>query len=496
MVERDLPDDPEALKTLVVQLFADKTRLQHQLEVLRRRLFGRKSETIDPAQLAMFIASPTEEGSSSLSTGPSPATEKPRTRASGHGRAVLPSHLPRQRIEYTPTASQLVCSCGREMRRFAEESTETLEYVPASFVVVEHVRPKFSCPKCHDAVAIAPPPSLPIDKGRPGVGLLAHVLVSKYADHLPLHRLEGIFARQGVDLSRSTMCDWVAGAADLLSPIVDEMKRQVVLAPIVQSDDTGIPVLCDERKRTKRGVMWVYQGAGHAIFEYTPTRSATGPKRFLDGYRGYLQADAYSGYDQVYASGAIVEVGCWAHTRRYFFEAQESDPRRCAQMLKWIAMLYAIERDATDAQLDVVGRVALRRDRAGPILAQMRLWLDEVAQFVLPRSPLGAAVGYARNQWHALTRYLDDGRLGLDNNAAERSLRAIAIGRKNWMFAGSDDGARRAAIMYSLIVSCRLRGIDPFAYLRAVLDAVGCHPASRVDELTPRAWRARLTDAG
>lgn len=503
MSENELPNDIQTLKQLVLTLYKNKVQLEYQLEILRRRLFGHRSEKVDPAQLALWLGqaeaasstSPPQEEPQEASAGrtdspepPSPAPPKPKPKRKGHGRGPLPEQLPRRRIEHVPPPEELVCSCGQPMRRFAEDKTEVLEYVPASVVVLEHVRPKYSCPHCQDQVVSQPAPHLPIEQGRPGPGMLAYVLASKYADHLPLHRLQGILQRCGIRPARSTLCGWVEQAAKALQPIVEEMKRQVLKSPIVQSDDTPIPVLCKGKPHTRRGAMWVYLDQDHVIFEYTPTRAGTGPQNFLSGYKGYLQGDAYRGYDALFSSGTIIEVGCWAHLRRYFVDAQLSEPGYAAQALALIGQLYKVDRDAREQGLDASARLVLRQQRAGPIVAELRQWIDELRPRILPKSPLGQALTYAHNQWRALNRFLEDGRLELDNNASERSLRRVAVGRKNWMFAGSDEGARRAAIIYSLVASCCLHGVDPFGYLRDVLERVNTHPAKRIHELLPKAW--------
>jgi transposase len=501
--ENELPNDIQALKQLVLTLYKDKLQLAHQIEILRRRLFGHRSEKLDPAQLALWLGQAEAAPSTSPPPGesedtpaqpadspqpPNPAPPHPKPKRKGHGRRPLPEHLPRQRIEHVPPPGELVCSCGQPMRRFAEDKTEVLEYVPASMVVVEHVRPKYSCPHCQDQVVSQPAPQLPIEQGRPGPGMLAYVLTSKHADHLPLHRLQGILQRYGIRLARSTLCGWVEQAAQALQPIVEEMKRQVLKSPIIQSDDTPVPVLCKGKPHTRRGAMWVYLAQGHVIFEYTPTRAGTGPQNFLSGYQGYLQGDAYRGYDALFTSGKIIEVGCWAHLRRYFVDAQLSEPAYAAQALAWIGQLFKVDRDAREQGLDATARLVLRQQRAGPIVDELRQWIEDLRPRILPKSPLGQALTYAHNQWRALTRFLEDGRLELDNNASERSLRRVAVGRKNWMFAGSDEGARRAAIIYSLVASCCLHGVDPFGYLRDVLERIGTHPARRIQELLPKAW--------
>jgi transposase len=502
--EPELPTDPQALRQLVVELLLalqakDRQigQLSAQLEALRRRIFGRSSEKLNPDQMALDLGAwLAAHAAAAAPEAPEPPVCETETtpRNGGHGRRRLPEHLPRHRTEYHPAPAQRVCrECSAELKKIGEEISEQLEYVPASLFVHEHARIRYACPHCQGNVVIGSLPVQPIAKGLPGPGLLAHVLTSKYNDHLPLNRLEGIFQRQGVALSRSTLCDWVAASATLLEPLVGVMKTEVLASRKIHTDDTPVPVLDKDRESTKTGRLWVYVGDGdheHIVFAYTPDRSRDGPLRFLAGYKGYLQADAYTGYDAVYAGQEVIEVACWAHARRKFFAAMKSDAVRVPIALAHIRQLYAIEKRARD--LDETERCALRVAEAKPVLDAFKAWLDAEAQRALPKSPLGEAISYARTQWIALTRYLEDGLLELDNNRAERALRRVAIGRKNWMFAGSDEGGRRAAIVYSLIASCAVLKIDPYAYLRDVLERLPSCSPDDLQPLTPKAWKATL----
>lgn len=358
-----------------------------------------------------------------------------------------------------------------------------------------HARIKYACPDCQGNVVCGSLPVQPIEKGLPGPGLLAHVLTSKYNDHLPLNRLEGIFQRQGVELRRSTLCDWVAAGADLLKSVVEVMKSEVLASRKIHTDDIPVPVLDKDRASTRTGRLWVYVGGPdheHIVFDYTPDRSRDGPKAFLSGYKGYLQADAYAGYDVLYAGQEVIEVACWAHARRKFFDAMKSDAVRARVALAYIRSFYAVEKQASG--LDEDARQQLRLAQAKPHLESFKAWLDMEVQKVLPKSPIAEAISYARAQWTALVRYLEDGLLEPDNNRAERALRRVAVGRKNWMFAGSDEGGHRAAIIYSLIASCAATKVDPFAYLRDVLQRLPSCIAANGDLklLTPRAWKAAL----
>jgi transposase len=380
------------------------------------------------------------------------------------------------------------------LKRLGEEVSERLEYVPASLVVIEEVCQKYACPKgC--TVVTAEKPTAPIEKGLAGPGLLAQVAVSKYGDHLPLHRQADIFRRQGGEISRQTMGDWMRACADLASPLYDLMKQGVLGSKAVQTDDTPVPVLDPALPRTRTGRIWTYVGDDDhpfTVYDYTPNRSRDGPEEFLKEFRGYLQADAYSGYDHFYQQPerGIVEVACWAHSRRRFFEAQSSDLMRSTVMLAYIRLLYDIEREARDRHLDPDGRRALRQEKAQPILQDIRAYLEREHPQVLPKSPEGQAIAYTLSNWQALTRYCEDGDLEIDNNGAERSLRGVAVGRKNWMFYGSDQGGRTAAVLTSLIATCKRLHIDPFAYLRDIFERISSHPKKRLGELLPDEWLA------
>jgi transposase len=510
--EPQLPTDPDTLRQLVLQLLSalqEKERrigqLSSQLEALKRRLFGKRSEKLDPDQLVLELGmllaaqppAPSTEASPPESVDPEEQNSTPRKK--GHGRGRLPEHLPRQRTEYHPAPSDCICpECQGQLQPIGEEVTEQLEYVPASLFVHEHARIKYGCLVCEGHIVIGTLPVQPIAKGLPGPGLLAHVLTSKYADHLPLHRQEGILQRHGVELSRKTLCDWVAAGAAQLKPLVEVMKEEVLGSQKIHTDDTTVPVRDANRDAMRTGRLWVYIGDAeheHIVFDYTPDRKSDGPQRFLSGYKGYLQADAYGGYDAVYAPGGAqeegaIEVACWAHARRKFFDALLSDRARASVALAYIGQLYAIESRGRD--LSAQERHALRNQEAVRILESFKAWLDEEAPKILPKSAMGEAITYARGQWKALTRYLDNGILEIDNNRAERALRRVAIGRKNWMFAGSDEGGHRAAILYSVVASCAALKIDPYGYLRDVLQRLPSCPRDELKNLTPKAWKAAL----
>jgi len=417
----------------------------------------------------------------------------PRGTAASRCRPTCPASVESTNSRRSSGPAPTAASTGSPI---GEEVSEQLDYRPASLFVVEHVRIKVACRHCQGHVAVAAKPAQPIEKGLPGPGLLAQVITSKFADHLPLYRQEGIFARHGVELSRKTLCGWMAQCAWLLEPIWKAMKAEVLKSRVIQTDDTTVPVLDRRLDRARTARLWVYLGDRehpYAIYDYTADRSRDGPERFLGDYSGYLQADAYSGYDRLYSRG-VVEVGCWAHARRRFYDARTSDPERAHEALARIRALYAVE--VAGKGLDDAGRLALRRERSAPLLERLGTWLDEQARFVLPKSPIGVAIGYARSNWAALSRYLEAGCLSIDNNASERAVKPVALGRKNWLFAGSEGGGRTAAILFSLASTCKVLKMDPFAYLRDVLDRVCSHPARRVAELLPDRWRAHRSVSG
>jgi len=505
-VPKPLPDDPTLLKQVVEALLKEleeKVRLEGQLRqqitMLAQRLYGRSAEKVDPNQLQLAFEELLRIGAIEPKPEVEEETEperasKPR-RSGGTGRRPLPKELPRKRVVLGPAIDECSCTkCGSQnLKAIGEEISEQLDFTPGTFWVNQFVRPKYGCLDCEDAVMIAPPAPKPVAKGMAGPGLLAHVVTSKYADHLPLHRLEGIFARSGVDLSRSTLCDWVADVADIVAPVVDYCKTEILKSAIIHTDDTTVPVLDRQCEKTRTGRLWVYIGDKdheHVVFDFTPDRKRAGPEKFLKGFSGYLQADAYTGYDALFAPGDVIEVACWAHARRKFYEARMTFKKYSFTALAFIKQLYEIERKAAD--FDSQQRKDFRQKYAVPVLAAFEKWLKEDGREVLPKSALGKAIGYAFGQWRALNRYAEDGRLAIDNNVAERALRAVAIGRKNWLFAGNDEGGRRAAILYSVIASCKLHQLDPYAYFRDLLQCLTADPQAAIDELTPLAFARRL----
>ena len=405
------------------------------------------------------------------------------------GRQALPRHLKRERIEHDLAEEEKHCAaCKQDLRPIGEESSERYEYIPAQLTVIEDVCKKYAC-ACTVRTATKPPQ--PIEKSTAGASLLAQVIVAKTADHLPLHRQEKIFERHGVDISRKTMGGWLAQSADLLKPLYGSLKEVLFQSKVIGTDDTGVKVLDVALPFARTGRIWPYCGDKEhpvILYDYTATRERAGPEEFLKGYRGYLQADAYGGYDAFFKDPArgLIEVGCWAHARRYFHKALESDQARMGPALLLIAQLYRVEEQARP--LAPGGRLGVRQLQSRPILDKLRNYLLEIQTEVLPKSPEGRAVRYTLKNWTALTRYCEDGDLEIDNNATERAIRSVAVGRNNWTFFGSDQGGHTAAVLRSFVASCQRAEVNPFTWFKDVLSRIATHPITRVAELLPHNW--------
>jgi transposase len=486
-----LPTDLAAAHQVINTLRREVDWLRHRLDVLSRRIFGKTSEQLSPDQLTLAYEqlgneidkAQAPEEPDSVETAPAEKAKPKR------GRRAIPKNIRRVDVVVDIPEEEKTCtSCGVTRERIGEETSEKYDYIPAELVCQVTHRPKYGSCECRPGVLVARPAPQAIEKGLAAEGLLAWLLTSKYVDHLPLYRLEGILARHGADISRQTLCDWVASCADALNPIYEHLRRRVVAVDYLQTDDTPVTIL-GEGGGSLTGRLWVYLDplGGKVLFDATPTRGRDGPERVLKDFKGYLQADAYSAYDALYRTGALVEVGCWAHARRKFFDTREQDPE-AMKVLALIGKLYEVERQA--AGLTHEERRVLRLEKSRPILEEIDRVREELSRTALPKSGLGEALRYLHNQREALGRYLHDGRLKPDNNGAENQLRVVAVGRKNWLFAGSFEGARRAALLYTLAQGCKLAGVEPFRYFKDVLLRVATHPAARVDELTPTGWAA------
>ena len=487
------------VRALLTLLLNDNQRLTLDLARVLRRHLQQTSEKISPAQLALLLdrvdvkppAPPPPAPSVAEVNGALSAPELPIRK--GHGRRPLPAHLPRIVKRHEVPAAERDCPCcGEERKLIGYEISETLDFVPASLRVISHEREKLACRTCDEGgIAVAPPAAKLLERGLFEAGFLAQVLVARYQDHLPLHRQRAIFGREGVELASSTLSDIVGAAHEALEPLAKRIHDHALAAHVLQVDDTGIKVLDkDSAAGAVRGHLWAMLGDQRwASFSYSPTWEAKWPFALLSTRRGWMQADAYAGFDAIYRLGNAVEVGCWAHARRGLFECVEAGDARAAVALDFIQRVYAVEAEASVEGLNPEQRCKRREERSRPLLDSLRAWLIQQHGQAPPKSPFGRAVGYCIRQWEALLRFLTDGRLPIDNTACERALRPIAIGRKNYLFAGSETGARRAATIYSILGTAALARLEPWAYLRDVLQSlIDGWPQRRIDELLPPAW--------
>lgn len=502
-----LPTDPAALQAIIraqaVQLRSRDSlidRLKAELAALRRARFGRSSEKIERAIAQLELALEDSEAALAAEAPADrvPTTAPDETAPARPSRQPPPAHLPRHEVCHEPTPVCPDCG-GRDLKKRGEDATEVLDYVPASFRVIRHVRPRYVCGDC-DTPVQAPTPGLPIERGKPGPGLVAQVLCAKYADHLPLYRQSEIYAREGVTLARSTLADWVGRASTLMAPLVAAVRAHVFAGDRLHGDDTPVPVLDPGRGRTKQGRLWAYVRDGRpagdtdtppaACYHYSPDRKGAHPQAHLKDFSGVLHADGFAGFNEIYRARApdgaarVREAACWSHARRKFFDLAAAGPAPVAEeALRRIAELYAIEgriRGAPPAD-----RARVRASEAKPKLAALKRWLEAERGRLPGKSPTAEAIRYALSRWPALTRYADDGRIEIDNNAAERAIRPVALGRKNWLFAGSDPGGERAAAILTLIETAKLNGLDPHRYLRDVLTRIADHPINRIGDLLP-----------
>jgi transposase len=513
-----LPDDLDECHQLLLAAFREASELErvldetaasyeslqatHQaaleeLSALKRWIYGRRTEKIveGEGQCHLFDLEPSSATTTPLE--PQPELSRPATTGHRRRRELDFDKLPHFRHEHDLSEVDKQCSgCGRAKDRIGQDESRILEYVPAKLEVHVYVRPKYACRYCKDGVSSPPPPVRPIARGIAGPGLIAQIIVGKFGDHLPLYRQEDFFTRHGLHIPRSTLCDWVQAAAELLRPLYQRQKELVLQSPVLWTDDTPVTVLTSGKEGSRQGRFWTYIGEQHpySVYDFTESRARDGPAKFLAGFQGYLHADAYGGYDHIYlgSNDAIREVACWAHARRKFFDTRDSSPRDAHQILEWIRQLYDIEDRARDLSADA--RREVRTAEAEPVLDRIGARLAELEKRVLPKSALAKAVWYARNQWQALCRYTEDGRLSIDNNVSERTLRHQAIGRKNWLFLGSQQSGPRAAILFTILAGAKRHRIEPWTYLRELL--LRLHDDDpRLDEMLPDQWATHHPEA-
>jgi len=501
---RELPHDIESLKALVVasQQTIDEqsetiARLQHNNEVLTKLIFGKKSEKRLPAgdaalQESLFFQELAAQASRLAEQHGVAATVEvaAHTRQKKKGRrSTFPEHLPVIRTVSELKEDERTCACGGELKAFGEEVSRELERVETT-VVHEMARKKYACSSCKDGVVTAPWRGKVIDKGLLGPGFLSHVIVERFGSHMPYFRLEGKYRGEGLDLSRSVLCESMARCAELLEPVAEQIRAEIMASPVVHTDDTPVTVARSPAGGSRKARVWAYLNqAGRHWYEFTERRTRDGPARVFANFTGYIQADAYSGYDRLFLPGGATEVGCWFHARRGFIKAETTDPTLSQAAIARIRKLFKIDEAARE--LAPEARARFRQEKAGPLLEEFHAWLAMTGTQVLPKSPMGQAITYVQNQWQALTRYLEDGRLEMTNNAAERAVKPFAIGRKNWMFFQREGGGRTASILMSLLMTAKAAGVHLGDYFQDVLLRIS-EPGTDVKSLTPHGWKERF----
>ena len=485
-------------KSDLVSILAEKdheiAKLQNIIRNANKRQFGKKSEKLTREQVELFSFDEEEQAEPELEE----TSVKEHRRQIKRGRKPLPADLPRERVEYEPEEMSCSC-CGAELTKIGEEITEELEYVPASYKVIEHVRIKRACKSCKSAgvqTGELPPSVQPLERSRPGAGLLSHIILSKYADHLPLYRQEQMFLRDGIVLSRKRMCDWIEAVVELLFPLWRALKKEVLSYPYVQADETSIKVrdleVLKDKQKLFTGYFWaVHAPPNLAFFEYHPSRAAESAKEVLKDFKGVVQTDAYAGYNAVVLPDDVSRLACMAHIRRKFIENQKFASKAANQIIQQIAKLYKLEKKLKE--LEPEEKLARRQSKAEPVFDELFQMIEKSSQSLLPKNGLQDALKYALKQKEQMTLYLSNGAFHIDNNAIERQIRPIALGRKSYLFAGSHDGAKRAAVLYSLLATCKLNQVNPRGWLTDVLRRLPAHPINQVQELLPHRWKKRLT---
>lgn len=471
-------------------LYIEHINLRHQLDQLKRLVYGSRHERFIPStpseQLVLGLQADIKS-SDTVALSPVQTIEYTRTRKASSekvqtGRMKLPADLPREQVVLEPEEDV------SGLRKIGEEITEELERIPGKLFVRQYVRPKYAR-RQGEGVVIADLPARPIDKGIAGPGLLAQIVIDKYTDHLPVHRQIQRFEREGIKLSSSTLTDWISGTCALLEPLYDELKRKVLSADYLQADETPIKVLDKDKKgTTHRGYHWVYHAPlkRMVLFDYREGRGREGPVDCLKDFKGHLQTDGYAVYEDFDRKSEVTLLHCMAHARRKFDEAKDNDQSRACYALAEIQKLYAVERLAKNDALSSEQRLVLRQEKSLPILAELKSWMLENYKAVLPKSTIGHALHYSLERWDKLILYTSNGKLEIDNNLVENAIRPVAIGRKNYLFAGSHNGARRAAMLYSFLGTCKINDVNPFEWLRDVLSRIPTFPVNRLSELLPR----------
>ncbi len=481
------------------ELLAENLDLKRQLAYLKRMIFGQKRERFVPSvpEEQMSLDALLETAGAKM-PGFAESKEKisyeRRKPKKGHGRNPIPDDLHREKHVLDVPESDKVCSCcGTQKKHIGDDVTEELEYKPAVFFVNQYVRPKYACPKCPDnGITAAPMPPRPIDKGIAGPGLLSYILVSKYVDHLPLYRLQQMFMRYNIHINRSTMAGWIAELCNPLEAIYRTMKETLLSSFLIQADETTLKVLDDTVKgKCLLGYLWPYVGDGKlAVFEFRDSRHHDGPTDFLEKFTDrYLLSDGYAGYNDVIRKNRLSHLMCWAHARRKFFESKDLDPEFAESVLEHIKELYKIELEATTGKLNHQSRYELRKQKTVPALDKIKSLLENPGKIIVPRNKINEAIDYTLNHWAQLTRFLEDGRLPIDNNLCENTIRPVALGRKNWLFAGSHEGAKRMAIIYSLVATCKLNGVNPYEYFLDILPKAASYSNKNIADLSPINWK-------
>ena len=466
------------------------SQLSHEMAILKRWRFGRAAEAFHGLQRSLLEESIDEDlGAIEIELDAIRVPSKPKQVPV---RTHLPIDLPRVEIPHEPDST--VCGCGCQMERIGQDESEKLDYVPGTFQIEHHVRGKWVCRTCETIVQAPVAPHV-IDKGIPTAGLLAQVLIAKYADHLPLYRQEEIYGRTGVPIARSTMAEWVGACGVKLQPLGDELRNLLLKRAVLHADETPMPTLRPGLGKTHRSYLWAYGTTPYdpdpiVVYDFAAGRSGEHARAFLGDWRGKLVCDDFSGYKALFKGDAVVEIGCMAHARRKFHDLHVNHGSAIAgDALEYFGALYEVERRAKDLNLDADGRKALRQAEAAPVATKLQAWLTRRLAEVAPRSATEKAINYSLGRWVPLTRYLDDGELPIDNNWLENRIRPIALGRSNWLFAGSDRAGRRTTVIMSLIQTAKLHRLDPYAYLRDVLERLPLTPHSRIGELLPGAWK-------